>query len=112
MRKNLRHGSESDSKNIRNLFLEDCLEEQVGDLEGKGFGAYVGAVAEDDDGEVVVREADDVGMKTHGFAVVPHALMAFIGIDEPAEAVGDGSAFRTIGIGGPARLRIIAPWDV
>ena len=106
MRKNLRHGSESDLKNIRDLFLQDCLEEQVGDLEGKGFGAYIGAIAEDDDGEVVVRESDDVGVEAHGFAVVPHAWVDAPRIEEPAEAVGDGSTFGAVGIGGPARLSV------
>lgn len=53
--------------------LRLTFEEQFGGLKGEGFGRDVGAVAEDDNGEVVVWEADYVGVEADGFAVVPHA---------------------------------------
>ena len=49
-------------------------------MESEGFGADVGAVVEDDYGEAVVREADDVGAEPLGFAVVPHAGVGAVGI--------------------------------
>ena len=39
----------SDDESKLNFVL--TREEQLGDLEGEGFGAYVGAVAEDNDGD-------------------------------------------------------------
>ena len=44
---------------------------------------------------------DDVGMETHGFAVVPHARMGAPTVEEPPEAVADGRAFGAVEIGGP-----------
>jgi len=57
-------------------------------------------------GGFVCGEADDVGMEAHGFPVVPHAGVSAVRVKEPAEAVGDESAFGALGIGGPARLSI------
>ena len=73
-------------------------------MESEGFGADVGAVAEDDYGEAVVREAGDVGVEAHGFAVVPHAGVSAPGVEEPAEAIGDRGALGTVGAVGPLRL--------
>jgi len=80
-------------------------------VESEGFGADVGAVAENDDCEIVRREAQDVGVEAYGFAVVPHAGVRAAGVEEPAEAVGDGGAFGAVGVGGPARLGVIAAWE-
>ena len=77
-------------------------------MESEGFGADVGAVAEDDYGEAVVREAGDVGVEAHGFAVVPHAGVSAPGVEEPAEAIGDRGAFGAVGVGGPAWLSVTA----
>ena len=80
------------------------MEKQVGDFEGKGFGVEVGSVAEDDYGEAVGGEALDVGVEADGVAVVPHAEMIAVRIEEPAEAIGDWGAFGTVGVGGPFGL--------
>ena len=77
---------------------------EIGDLEGQGFGVEVGAVTENDDGEAVGGEAQDVGVEADGVAVVPHAVVIAVGVEEPAEAVGDRRAFGTVGVGGPFGL--------
>src|SRR6267154_1533785 len=77
---------------------------QVRNFQCKGCRVEVRAIAEDDDGKAVGRETRDVGMEADGVAVVPHAGMTAIRVEEPAEAVGDGSAFGAVRIGGPLRL--------
>jgi len=95
---------ESSSELTRYLFPEKYT---VGDLGGEGFGIEVGAIAEDDYGEAVGGETLDVGVEADGVAVVPHADVVAIGVQEPAEAVGDGGAFGTVGVGGPLGLGAI-----
>src|SRR5260370_16617230 len=60
---------------------------EIGGSQREGCGVEVGAVAENDDGEAVGGEAQAVGVKSHGVAVMPHALMPPIRIEEPAEAL-------------------------
>src|SRR5260370_15485538 len=76
----------------------------IGNLEDEGFGVEVGTIAEDDYGETVGGETLDVGVEAHGVAVVPHAGVSAIGVEEPAEAVGNWGAFGAVGVGGPFGL--------
>ena len=55
-------------------------------------------------GGFVGGETDDVGVEALGFAVVPHARVATVGVEEPAEAVERGAACLAVGVGGPRRV--------
>src|SRR6266852_1529600 len=81
-----------------------CREIQVGDFGGEGFGVEVGAIAEGDYGDAVGEEALDVGVEADGVAVVPHAGVIAMGVEKPAETVGDRGAFRAVGVSGPFEL--------
>ena len=67
----------------------------------EGFGVEVGAIAEDDYGEAVGGETLDIGVETDGVAVVPHARVIAVRVEEPAETVGDWGAFGAVGVNGP-----------
>ena len=70
----------------------------------------VGPVAQDDDGELLLREALDGGSKTRGASEVPHSRRALERIEKPAEAVRDGFSRREIvsgGFTGPTRFAAV-----
>ena len=67
---------------------------QVGHLQRERFGIDVGAVGQHDDRQVVVGEALDGGAEADGAAVVRHALVALVGIEEPSEAVAQRGSVR------------------
>jgi len=52
-------------------------------------GIKVRAIGEDNHRQLIVWKTLDGGAKADGFAIVPHAFVALIGIEEPAEAVAD-----------------------
>src|SRR5438270_12109383 len=56
-------------------------------LERQRRGIQIAAVAQNNDGQVVLREALDGGLEAHGVAVVPHPESALLGIEERTEAV-------------------------
>src|SRR3974377_1858619 len=67
-------------------------EYELSDLVGKGLGVDAGAIRQNDDGELIRRKELNQGTKAHGFTSVPHPGVALVGIEEPAEAVGNGLA--------------------
>src|SRR5690349_19024185 len=60
---------------------------QVGDFVGEVVEFGVGAIGEEDDGEILFRETGDAGAEADGVATVADFLEAAIVVDEPAEAV-------------------------
>ena len=56
------------------------VEKQVGTFGGEGFWVEVGAVGEDDDGQMVVGKTRDVSMEADGVAVMPHAGVIAVGV--------------------------------
>src|ERR1700682_5261927 len=74
---------------------------KIGDFGSERFGIEIRPVAKHDYSEAVGGKALDVGVETNGVAVVPHAVVIAIGVEEPAEAVGDRGAFGAVGVGGP-----------
>lgn len=63
-------------------------EEKISDTFGKVAWIQVGAIAEDNDRKAIASEALNAGTETNRFAVMPHPLVTFIGIQKPAKPVG------------------------
>ena len=74
-------------------------EEEVADPLAESGRIQVGTIAEDDDRQVVACEALYKGAKTNRLAIVPHAKMALVGIQEPAESIGGRFGADAGGIG-------------
>lgn len=74
-------------------------EEEIADLLAESCRIQVGAIAENDDRQVVACEALDESTKANRLAVVPHPRMALVGIQEPAEPVGGKFVAGAVGIG-------------
>lgn len=74
------------------------MEIQIGGAEGEGGEVAVSAIGKDDDGEIAFGETLDDGVKADGAAVMPHARVAAIGVEKPAESVGE-RFFRGGGFG-------------
>src|SRR5215831_18575735 len=62
---------------------------KIRDLESHRFGVGVGPVGENDDRQIVIGKTLNRGAESDCAAIVVHALVAFVWIDEPSEAVAD-----------------------
>src|SRR4051812_4321067 len=80
---------------------------QVGDLV-RDMGEFgVGAVGEDDDGEVLFGESGDAGGEADAIAAVPDFFYSTVIADEPAEAV---TGIRMLGFHGRGESLVEQLW--
>jgi hypothetical protein len=85
-----------------------------GDFLGERRRFEVRAIRENNDREVIGRKPLDHGAKTYGGAGMPHAGMAFEGVQKPAKAVGDRlarSEVVAVAVLGPMRLAAVGERD-
>ena len=86
----------------------------LGDFLGERRRCEVRTIRQNDDREIFSRKPLDHGAKTYRGAGVPHAGMAFVGVQKPAKAVGDRLAWSevvAVAVFGPMRLAAVGERD-
>jgi hypothetical protein len=86
------------------------LKKEIGNFEGEGAGIEVGAIAQDNHGEVIAHKSLNGGTKSLGAAIVVVADVSVVRFQEPAESVHDCWAIASAAymwVAGPMRFATI-----